>query len=70
MRYFFQVVYRDPVSGTECSKTLGVGPETTSTDVARLALDESRICDISYTLYARDRDNASYPLIGTLNFSH
>ncbi|KAF7286487.1 hypothetical protein GWI33_005125 [Rhynchophorus ferrugineus] len=59
-----KVVYKDPLSGTECSKTLGVGPETSSTDVARLALDESRTCDVSYTLYARDRDNAPCPLIG------
>lgn len=59
-----KVVYRDPLSGTECSKTLGVGPETSSTDVARLALDESRTCDVSYTLYTRDRDNAPCPLIG------
>ncbi|XP_066250082.1 rho GTPase-activating protein 20-like isoform X2 [Euwallacea similis] len=59
-----KVIYRDPVSGTECSKTLGVGPETSSTDVARLALDESRTCDTSYKLYARDRDNGPCPLIG------
>lgn len=63
-----KVVYRDPLSGTECSKTLGVGPETTSTDVARLALDESRTCDTSYTLYTRDRDNGPCPLIGTYVF--
>ncbi|XP_060523155.1 rho GTPase-activating protein 20-like [Cylas formicarius] len=59
-----KVVYRDPLSGTDCSKTLGVGPETSSSDVARLALDESRMCDTAYTLYARDRDNAPCPLIG------
>ncbi|ENN71130.1 hypothetical protein D910_03489 [Dendroctonus ponderosae] len=59
-----KVVYRDPASGAECSKTLGVGPETTSTDVARLALDESRTCDTSFTLYTRDRDNTPCPLIG------
>ncbi|KAL1497909.1 hypothetical protein ABEB36_008791 [Hypothenemus hampei] len=59
-----KVVYRDPVSGAECSKTLGVGPETSSADVARLALNESRTCDKTYTLHARDRDNGPYPLIG------
>ncbi|XP_019864605.2 rho GTPase-activating protein 20 isoform X2 [Aethina tumida] len=59
-----KVVYRDPLSGTECSKTLGVGPEMSSGDVARLALDESRTGDWAYTLYARDRDNAPCPLIG------
>jgi hypothetical protein len=59
-----KVVYRDPLSGTECSKTLGVGPEMNSGDVARLALDESRIGEWAYTLYARDRDNAPCPLIG------
>ncbi|KRT84402.1 hypothetical protein AMK59_2800, partial [Oryctes borbonicus] len=30
-----KVVYRDPLSGTECSKTLGVGPEINSCDIAR-----------------------------------
>nr|XP_015838515.1 PREDICTED: rho GTPase-activating protein 20 isoform X2 [Tribolium castaneum] len=59
-----KVVFRDPLSGTECSKTLGVGPEMNSGDVARLALDESRIGDWAYTLYARDRDNAPCALIG------
>ncbi|CAH1128914.1 unnamed protein product [Ceutorhynchus assimilis] len=59
-----KVIYRDQVSGTECSKTLGVGPETTSAEVARLALDESRTCEMSYTLYSRDRDNGPCPLIG------
>nr|CAI5837407.1 unnamed protein product [Callosobruchus analis] len=59
-----KVVYRDPLSGTECSKTLGVGPEMSSGDLARLALDEHRAGDCAYTLYARDRDSAPCPLIG------
>ncbi|KAJ8973723.1 hypothetical protein NQ317_011761 [Molorchus minor] len=59
-----KVIYRDPLSGTECSKTLGVGPEMSSGDVARLALDETRIGDWAYTLYAKDRDNAPCALIG------
>lgn len=58
-----KVVYRDPLSGTECSKTLGVGPKMSSGDVVRLALKETSVDDWSYTLYARDRDNAC-PLIG------
>lgn len=59
-----KVIYRDPLSGTECSKTLGVGPEMSSGDLARLALDENRGGERAYTLYARDRDNAPCPLIG------
>lgn len=59
-----KVIYRDPLSGTECSKTLGVGPEMNSRDLARLALEEHRSADWAYTLYARDRDNAPCPLIG------
>lgn len=59
-----KVLYRDPLSGTECSKTLGVGPETNSGDIVRLALDESRTSEWGYTLWARDRDSAPCPLIG------
>lgn len=57
-----KVVYRDPLSGVECSKTLGIGPEMSSMDVARLALDGS--ADWPYTLYARERDNTPCALIG------
>lgn len=35
-----------------------------SGDVARLALEENRANDWTYTLYAKDRDNALCPLIG------
>ncbi|CAG9817912.1 unnamed protein product [Phaedon cochleariae] len=59
-----RVVYRDPLSGTECSKTLGVGPETSSGELARLALDETRVGEWAYTLYARDREGAALQLIG------
>nr|XP_022916442.1 rho GTPase-activating protein 20-like [Onthophagus taurus] len=58
-----KVVYRDPLSGTECSKTLGIGPETNSNEIARMTLDDSRT-NWGYTLWARDRDNAPCPLIG------
>ncbi|KAJ8922983.1 hypothetical protein NQ315_001531 [Exocentrus adspersus] len=58
-----KVVYRDPLTGTECSKTLGVGPKMSSGDVVRLALNETSMDDWSYTLYARDRDSVC-PLVG------
>lgn len=59
-----KVVYRDPLSGTECSKTLGVGPEMNTGEIARLALDDSVSQESGYTLWARDRDNAPCPLLG------
>ncbi|GJQ72384.1 hypothetical protein Trydic_g3466 [Trypoxylus dichotomus] len=59
-----KVVYRDPLSGTECSKTLGVGPEINSCDIARMALDETRTPEYGYTIWTRDRDNAPCPLLG------
>lgn len=46
------------------SKTLGVGPETSTGDIARLALDESRVSEWGYTLWARDRESAPCALIG------
>ncbi|XP_045476906.1 rho GTPase-activating protein 20-like isoform X3 [Harmonia axyridis] len=63
-----KVVFRDPLSGTECSKTVGVLPETSSgelkSQVARLTLDETGNSECSFTLYARDRDNAPCALMG------
>ncbi|KAL3272486.1 hypothetical protein HHI36_013964 [Cryptolaemus montrouzieri] len=59
-----KVVFRDPLSGTECSKTVGVRPETSSGEVARLTLDETGNQDCNFTLYARDKDNAPCPLVG------
>ncbi|KAF2893103.1 hypothetical protein ILUMI_13059, partial [Ignelater luminosus] len=59
-----KVIYRDPLSGTECSKTLGIGPETNTGDIARLALDDSRVSENGYTLWAKERDSAPCPLLG------
>ncbi|XP_065159022.1 rho GTPase-activating protein 20-like isoform X2 [Atheta coriaria] len=59
-----KVIFRDPLSGTECSKTIGVGPDTSSGELARLALDETRANEWGYTLYAKDRDSAGCPLLG------
>lgn len=46
------------------SKTLGVGPEMNTGEIARLALDDSVSQESGYTLWARDRDNAPCPLLG------
>ncbi|KAF5296478.1 hypothetical protein FQR65_LT01467 [Abscondita terminalis] len=59
-----KVIYRDPLSGTECSKTLGVGPETNTGDIARLTLDDTRASENTYTLWAKERDSAPCPLLG------
>ncbi|XP_050297603.1 rho GTPase-activating protein 20-like isoform X2 [Anthonomus grandis grandis] len=59
-----KVVYRDPLSSTEWSKTFCVRPDTTCTDIKRWAIEDTRTCETSYTLYTRDRDNAPCPLIG------
>ncbi|XP_018324430.1 rho GTPase-activating protein 20-like isoform X2 [Agrilus planipennis] len=59
-----KVIYRDPRSGTECSKTLGVGPEMNTGDIARLALDDTRHNDSDFTLWTRERDSPPCPLLG------
>lgn len=60
-----KVIFRDPHTGTECSKTLGVRPETSSREIARITLDETgNNQECAFTLFARDRDNPPCPLIG------
>lgn len=59
-----KVVYRDPLTGTECSKTLGVGPEASTGDIARLAFDDNRTKEWGYTLWTRDRDSPPSLLLG------
>lgn len=41
-----------------------MGPDTSSGELARLALDETRANEWGYTLYAKDRDSAGCPLLG------